>query len=558
MKLDIRWQLLIAVAGFAIVLALLSFQVQTAGFCSISVPTSGGYFIEGIVGAPRGLNPVLSDGYPVEEELNSLIFQGLTRYDPAGELVPVLAESWSVSEDGRTVRFLLREDVTWQDGEPVTTADVAYTYGLLQDDALPVDTGLKRLWQSIVIRPVSEREIEFELKEPYAGFLEQTTRGLLPVHLLEDVDAAELATADFNRQPVGTGPFIVESDDWTRTNRVRLTPRTEVWRQGTQVDGLEFHFFADEADMLEAFQNGDIHAINSVSPTALPAVADMDHGRLFTNLSSHYTSLLFNTSPSGSAATQNPGVRRAMALALDRQQLIDGVLNGQGVLQNGPYLSSSWAYNPGLMTAYGYDPANAEAGLNDAGWTLPEGETIRTNGENRMALRMLVYDTPTNRALAEAIAAQWETAGIALLLDLRTDWPEFRRLLSERSFDVALVDVDPPTDPDLYDFWSQEAIVRGQNYTGWNSRRASEALEEGRKVWAEAARRPFYDTFLRLYNDALPELTLYRHLYTYAATDQIESLAIGRIDQPIDRYESMPAWFLRYRDVPVACATEPA
>lgn len=558
MKPDIRWQLLIAVAGFAIVLALLSFQVQTAGLCTISVPTSGGFFAEGIVGAPRSLNPLLSDGYPVEEELNSLIYQGLTRYDPAGELVPVLAESWSVSEDGRTVRFKLRTDATWQDGEPVTTADVAYTFGLLQDDALPVSRGLIALWQSIVIRPVSDSEIEFELKEPYAGFLEQTTRGLLPAHLLEGVDADGLATADFNRQPVGTGPFIVENDDWARTNRLRLTPRRDVWRQGTQVDGIEFLFFANEADMLEAFQNGDIHAINSVSPTALPAVAGMEHGRLFTNVSSRYTSLLFNTSTSGSPATQNPGVRRAMALALDRQQLIDAVLNGQGVLQNGPYLSTSWAYNPGLMTAYGYDPANAEAGLNDAGWTLPEGATIRTSGENRIALRMLVYDTPTNRALAEAIAAQWETVGIALLLDLRSDWSEFRRMLSERSFDVALVDVDPPGDPDLYDFWSQEAIVRGQNFAGWNSRRASEALEEGRKVWDATARRPYYDTFLRLYNDGLPELTLYRHLYTYAATDQLESLAIGRIDEPIDRYESMPSWFLRYREVPVSCAEETA
>ncbi len=144
MKTDIRWQLLLAVSGFGLVFALLTFQVQTAGLCSVRVPASGGVFAEGIVGAPQYLNPLLADNNPVDRELTSLIFDGLTRYEK-GELVPALAQEWQISEDGLSVLFTLRDDLTWHDGEPVTTADVAFTYGLMQDDAFRANPALRRL-----------------------------------------------------------------------------------------------------------------------------------------------------------------------------------------------------------------------------------------------------------------------------------------------------------------------------------------------------------------------------------------------------------------------------
>jgi peptide/nickel transport system substrate-binding protein len=126
MKTDIRWQLLLAVTGLALVLALLTFQVQTAGLCSISVPATGGVFAEGMVGSPQYLNPLLADNNPVDREITSLVFDGLTRYE-RGQLVPALAESWAISEDGRSVLFTLRDDVFWHDGEPFSSDDVAFT-----------------------------------------------------------------------------------------------------------------------------------------------------------------------------------------------------------------------------------------------------------------------------------------------------------------------------------------------------------------------------------------------------------------------------------------------
>ena len=133
---------------------------------------------------------------------------------------------------------------------------------------------------------------------------------------------------------------------------------------------------------------------------------------------------------------------------------------------------------------------------------------------------------------------------------------QLREWLANGEFDVALVDVSPTRDPDLYDFWSQEAIIAGQNYGGWNNRRASEALESGRQLWGVAERRPSYDAFLRIFNNELPAFTLYQHAYTYALSDTVNQADIGKITQPRDRYETFADWFLLYRDASVACPVE--
>lgn len=554
MKPDLRWQILLALAGFGLILTLLSFQVQSAGLCTERVPAAGGVFAEGMLGAPRALNPLLSDNYPVDRELVSLIFDGLTRYDAQGFLVPALAESWRVSDDGRFVRFSLRPDLTWHDGEPVTTADVAFTYGLLQDPETPAPAPLKALWQSVTIRVVDERLIDFELAEPYSPFLDATTRGLLPAHRLAGVTGATLAMADFNRAPIGAGPFMVEpGQDWQRTRRLRLLPNPVFYREGAQVANLEFRFYPDEAALLAAFTAGEIQAINSVAPTLLPAIVSLPDVRLFSAVAPRMTMLLFNQTETAVAAVRSLDVRRALAYALDRRALVAQALNGQGVLLDGPYLPTSWAYDPTALTIYASNPVSATLALEAAGWTLSADAAVRQRAGAPLTLRLLALDDPTHRALAEAIAAQWALVGVAPQVSFFSAGTDLRQALAARDFDVALVDVAPPGDPDLYDFWSQEAIVRGQNYAGWNRRRASEALESARQVWDVAERRPYYQTFLRLYDQDLPALTLYQHVYTYALSSVVNQAEIGRIDHPRERYATFADWFLLYRDVAVAC-----
>jgi peptide/nickel transport system substrate-binding protein len=557
MRYNLRWQLLLAALALGLVLSLLSFQSQASGLCTTRVPAAGGTFVEGIVGAPLAINPLLSDNYPVDRELASLVFDGLTRYDETGELVPALAQSWQVSEDGLTVRFELRPDVTWHDGEPFTAGDVVFTYGLLQDEAFPGSDGLKRLWQAVDIKQIDTTSVEFTLPEPYAPFLEATTRGILPSHRLAGVSAAALPESPFNIAPVGTGPFMIESgQDWLSSGRLRLSLNPVYWRRGTRISTFEFRFFPDDDTLVQAFERGEIQAINHVSAAALPQVAAIPGVRLFSAAAPRATMLLFNESEDASPALDSANERKALASGLDREKLIDDVLNGQGVMLEGPYLPSSWAFHPELLTHYQFQPVSASVTLEAAGWLLPGADAVRQLDGSPLTLRILGLADPVQRALAEAIARMWREIGVDASLNLVEDGRALQAALAERAFDVALVEVTPPNDPDLYDFWSQEAIIRGQNYAGWNRRRASEALESGRKLWTIEERRPYYDAFLTYFDQDLPALTLYQDVTTYALSSAVYTADIGLVSSPRDRYRTIEDWFLLFRDVTISCPAE--
>lgn len=555
MKLHLRWQLLLAVVGFGLILALLSFQVQSVGLCTTRVPASGGVFAEGMVGVPQHLNPLLSDSFPVDREIVNLLFDGLVQYDHAGRFIPALAESWTVSEDGRSLQFTLHSGLSWHDGVPITTADVAFTYGLLQNEATPAAPAVKALWQTVTINVIDERTIEFVLTEPYAPFMEATLRGILPAHLLQDVPPAELADHPFNQQPVGSGPWlVVAGQDWHSTRSLRLTPNPLSWRGGTQLSALEFRFYPDEASLLTAFANGDIQAINSVSDAMLPEVTAVAQTRLFTTVAPQYTQLIFNQTDTGFAPLRQAEVRRALAAGLNRKRLIDRALNGQGVPLTGPYLPDSWAYDQSMFAVA--SGANAAELLNNAGWPQPEGSTVRQAEGETFTVRLLALDTAVHQRLVAEVAAQWAELGVAVVVETAVSVPDLLAKLAARDFDVALVDITPSIDPDLYDFWSQEAIIRGQNYAGWNNRRASEALEAGRQVWGVGERRPSYNTFLSIYADQQPAVTLYQHVYTYALSSDVNQADIGPIYEPRDRYQTFASWFLLYRDVTISCPSE--
>lgn len=553
MKIDLRWQLLLAVMCIALLVSILGYQVQSAGLCTTRVPATGGQLSEGMVGQPRFLNPLLSQRNPVDQHLADLIFDGLVRYGADGMPQPALARDWEVSEDGRTFTFTLREDARWHDGQPVVADDVAFTYSLLQDELFPAPESARLLWPAVVISPTSESEITFTLPQSFGPFIDATTAGILPEHILGEIPPDEIASHLFNARPIGTGPFLVSSgNNWQEDGILRLAPNPLYWRNGTQLNGLEFRFFEDVQSLDSAFESGEIQAISIVPTDGIEPIGTNEGIRLFSSSLPKYTQLLFNLTDQGLSALQDLSVRRALAMGLDRSMIIDQALDGQGILLNGPYLPRSWAYVAGAVTAYDGQQSQASTELDATGWTLTEDSGLRQNEGQNLVLRVLVVDEPRFRAIAAALADQWSELGVGTELET-VGTEEFMTALSERSFDVAIVDIEPGNDPDLYDFWSQEAIIRGQNYGGWNNRRASEALENARRLTSMDERRPYYEAFLGYFNSDLPAVTLYQHVYTYALSQSVKGAEVGRIDSARDRYQTFSQWFLEFQEVPGAC-----
>lgn len=575
-----RWQIALAVVGFILVAALLAVQAPPEpestppdrstpaavsplpvadddDLCFGEGPAPGGTLREGMVGAPQYPNPLLADANPVDAAIVALLFDGLTRYNNAGELTPALAESWTVSDDGRTVRFLLR-DARWHDGQPVTATDVATSYGLMQDPAFPGDPALHQLWQSVGIAVVGDRAIEFSLPQSYSPFLEATTRGIMPAHLLEGVTASGLPAAAFNARPIGTGPMrVAEGNRWVRDGVLRLEANPDVWEWA--LDALELRFYGDVDALIDAYARGEIEAMTSVSAEALPTVAALPGMRLYTSTQPRYAQLLFNVNEFEPRITSDRNVREAIALSLDRQALIDEALDGQALILDGPYLPTSLAYRPGV-TAFAPDTDTADALLDASGWEWFPGTPQRTQVDDEfgselpLLLRLLASSAPDHVALGQAMASQLRRVGIGAQLQILAG-DVYRAALAERDFDMALVDVRPPADPDLYDFWSQEAIIRGQNYAGWNERRASELLEEARMVWPPEDRAARYDGFLSFYDRDVPAFTLLQYTTSYGLSEGVASAEIGLISQPRDRYTTLPQWTINTDIVPVPCPT---
>lgn len=567
MKPNIRWQLLLAAGCLGLVLAFLTFEgkqivisadegvsqtADIAGSCTTQVPAAGWNLVEGVIGRPQYINPLLAEANPVDQMLTDLIFDGLTRYDENGQLVPALAQSWSFSEDGRTVSFSLRPDVTWHDGEPFTAEDVAYSYGLLQEENFPADESIKMLWESVAISVTSELSITFQLPQPYAPFLDATTQGIVPAHLLQGTSPDAIIDSDFNRMPIGTGPFrLARGNDWQQSGVLQLRSNADYWQQNFYLNMLEYRFFPDAEALSAAFEAGEIQAISTIPAEDLPQMLQTPGLGIYSTGGSYYTQLLYNQS-GGNPALQDVRVRKALSFSLDKDALIDQAIDGQGLPLDGPYLPNSWAYDEGLLTRYNYQPNTAVSLFAEAGWVVPEGATSRQKDGDPLSLTLLIGDDANHRALADVIAVQWGNVGIETEIEV-VDAISLTAVLAERTFDVALIDIDPPGDPDLYDFWSQEAIVRGQNYGGWNNRRASEALEAARQLTTQDERTPYYEAFLRFYDADLPALTLYQPVISYGLSEEIEGVNIGRFTSPRERYKTLGSWFISYDEMPVPC-----
>ena len=224
---------MLAAVCVVLVVSLLGYQIQTAGNCTTRVPASGGRLVEGTVGQPAWINPLLSNANPVDSQLADLIFDGLTRVNSAGEIEPALAHSWQVSDNGLTISFQLRDDLFWHDGQPFTSDDVAFTYGLLQNESFPAPSSLKTLWQAVSINQRDGNQIDFVLPQPYAPFLEAVSRGVMPAHLLADLSAEQLLDHDFNRAPIGTGPFqVVPGSDWQEDRRAATVTQSGLLARG--------------------------------------------------------------------------------------------------------------------------------------------------------------------------------------------------------------------------------------------------------------------------------------------------------------------------------------
>jgi peptide/nickel transport system substrate-binding protein len=557
----LRWQALIALLGMILVGSILAGQSRVEeALVSVTQPAAGGLYTEALAGAPQRLNPLLDYANPVDRDIDRLIFSGLTRFDASGKPAPDLA-IWIIGEDQQTYTFILKPNLRWHDGQPLTAEDAAFTLRLLQDPAYPGPADVGRLWQSVSVRVVNPQTLVLTLPEPFAPFLDYTAVGLLPAHLLEDVPAAQLAQADFNLNPVGSGPFRFErwlQGEGGEVQGVLLAAAPTASGPSPLLTQVQFNFYPDAAAAWAAYQQGQVLGLGRVDEAQLEAVLQEPELNLYTTLKPEYSLIFLNQRSDELPFFKEKKVRQALLLGLNRAAMVNDLLRGQAVVASSPVLPGSWAYHPDLPVA-AYDPGAAASLLDSAGWVFPADAAPGTEAYTRqkegvpLSFTLTATDDPLHVALARSAQSTWAGLGIKVEVAV-VDSTSLRRLVLEpRQFQALLVDFNlaGTPDPDPYPFWHETQAESGQNYGGFADRRTSELLEQARITTDITQRALLYRDFQSRFVDQVPALLLYYPVYNYAVDESVGGVQLGPLTTPSDRFNSLPGWFLRTSTVPV-------
>lgn len=545
----IRWQILLILLGVVLVGILLTYLATN--YTTVLRPGRGGTYVEGIAGFPHYLNPLLTGYSEVDRDVCALVFSGLTRLNARGEVEADLARRWETTLDGLSYTFYLRSDAYWHDGTPVTADDVVFTIGLLQDPGFPSQPGLgANLWQAVMVEKLDRRTVRFTLSEEYAPFLDYTTFGILPAHLLMGVRAAGLPSAAFNLNPVGSGPFQVEEievEDGTITAMV-LKPFPGYYGAQPYLDRVQFRFYPSSQAVLNAYEVGEVQGIGRIPAADLPRASTFPSLNLFSAQVAEYGVVFLNLGRSDLPFFQELEVRQALLYALDRQQIIDEALKGQALVAHSPLIPGTWAYNDDVPR-YEHDSSMATALLSEAGWVLASrGDDVWRKEGRPLAFTLLTSSEPERMEVAQMLAEQWAAAGIKVTVETASR-SEVREALESHDFEAILVHLALPGDPDPYPFWHETQVEGGQNYAGFAHRRASEVIEQARVIVNRERRRQLYYEFQEIFAQEVPALLLYTPIYTYGVDERVHNVQIGPVVHPSDRFRTIAEWWIVPRRV---------
>ena len=467
------------------------------------VPATGDILVEGAIGDASNLIPLLATD-SASHSISGLIFNGLVKYDRDLNIVGDLAESWEISRDGLVITFRLRKGVRWHDGAPFTADDVLFTYRLTVDPKTPTAYAgdFLKVKKAEVLDPYTFR-VTYD--RPFAPALMSWGAAVMPKHLMEGRDITKSPLA---RHPVGTGPYRFK--EWKTGQKIVLAANEDYFEGRPYLDGRVMRVIPDMATMfLELRARGIDHM--GLTPLQYTRQTETryfrNHFRKYRYLSFSYTYLGFNL--------QNPmfadrRVRQALAHAVDKGELIEGILLGLGQEATGPFKPGTWQYNPNVKR-FAYDPERALQLLAEAGWRDTDGDGILDRGGQRFEFELLVNQGNEVRAkTAEIVQRRLAELGISVKIRV-IEWAAFiKEFINKRRFDAVILGWTIPMDPDLYDVWHSSKTGPSElNFISYKNEEVDALLERGRSTFDRAERKRCYDRIQEILAEDQPYIFLY-------------------------------------------------
>jgi len=499
----------------------------------IEVPAYGGTLAEGAVGSPRFINPLLAIS-DADRDLSTLTYAGLMGLSGTGTLVPVLAESYSLSADGKAYTFTLRTDAKFSDGTPVTSDDVAYTIQKAQDSALKSPKYAD--WSGVGVVIVDQRTVRFTLAKPYTPFLGLTTVGILPSRIWKNVSDEEFPFSTLQTSPVGAGPFKVVGVSRGASGlieSVSLAENPQYVLGRPYLDGITFTFYSRAEDLANALQNGTVESAYDVGTKGSLTAP---YARVF--------GVFWN--PGEKQVYARAEVRKSLSLAIDRQSIVVTVLGGYATAIMGPVPpGGSVKQTPVPQSA---NPTAAAVGvLTSAGWAYDGSARVWKNAAAKQTLNGITLRTsnvPELKAVASAVKADWEKLGIPVNIELYEPGDLSQNVIRPRKYEALLYGMVIGRDQDLYAFWdSKERNNPGLNIALYANKDVDALLEDARSSTDSMKRASDLQKIEDIVSADYPAAFVYAPNFTYALPEDLRGVVLPQIIIPADRFATAASWY---------------
>jgi peptide/nickel transport system substrate-binding protein len=525
-------------------------------------PAEGGRVQEGIIGYTRFINPLLAIS-DADKDAVSLIYSGLLKASPDGSLIPDLAESWNVSSDGLIYSFVLKPNLTFHDGSPLTTDDIEFTIQKATDPSLksPRASG----FAGVMVDKTSDREIKFILKKPYAPFAENLTLGILPKHIWSEIADDIFDISIYNRtNPIGSGPYMVKKISGANGDlfdSFTLVPFGGYALGKPKISTIVLKFYKNQEDAVDAFESGDIDTLGGISPEIASAIRENggdDVKELQTPLPRIFA-LFFNQNTSSLLLRKE--VRKALNMSVDRNALIQEVLDQYGSPIYSPIPSPSTLAGNASTTASSTATSTASTAIADAkklleanGWTIAADGIYEHKAETKgtspaPAMRLAFTVTTSNsgdlKKTAEILREQWKQIGAEVSIEVYEGSDLTQKIIRPRKYSALLFGQVVGRDLDLYPFWhSSQRNDPGLNIAMYANAKADKALELARSTNDNAKKLVAESDFVSELQNDIPAVFLFSPNYTYLEHRSISGQELMNINDPSERFMNIHEWYL--------------
>jgi peptide/nickel transport system substrate-binding protein len=535
-----------SIAIIVSIVAVLTMLFKIDDHFLVSIPANGGNLSEGVVGTPRFINPLLAIT-DVDHDITSLVYRGLMKKDGTGAIVPDLAESYTVSNDGLTYTFTLK-DTEFQDGEKITADDVLFTIKSAEDSILKSPERIK--WSGILIQAPDEKTVVFTLKRAYTPFLQNATLGILPKHIWSKIPYESWAYSDYNtKNAIGDGFFKIKSiaqnssgipSEYTLK---AVHPKNEI---APRIDTISLHFFANEDALIAAYKNGTIDVAGGIDPENAQ-ILEQDGATILQAELPRTFGLFFNQSQA--KIFTDVKVRQAIALAIDKKTIVESVLKGYGSIGSGPIPDSSLVHGAPSAAAKTASVEQIQSILEKDGWKLGDDgiyiKQVAKKATIRLSFEIATNDTPELTQAVNAIAENLRTVGIEAIPKVYETGSLNQDIIRPRKFQALFFGEIISNQSDLYAFWhSSQRNDPGLNISGYANAKVDKLLEQGLSTLDPDNQDQIYSAFEKEITTDIPAVFVYSPSYIYVTRPELTGITLGHIDTPRDRFASINSWYL--------------